>query len=235
MHIGCVAHHTDRASVRPYKQRMCFSPLASFSTGAVLLLVGGACVRRTRSPREWAYAGIPLCFGIQQGLEGALWLSLDQSQACLSAQLTQGYSFFSQVYWPVYIPVAVYLLEPAGLRRRLIGFIAIGGALVAAYLAWYMAQTPVLAFLRGGHIAYVFPHFHQPLATALYLFAACLAPLVSGWAQVRWFGFFTSLSLLATAYFYAQWFISTWCFFAAWLSTLVWLYFAKRTQSRWSA
>jgi hypothetical protein len=214
---------------------MCFSSTASFSAGALLLLVGTACVRHTRSPREWPYALIPVWFGIQQLLEGALWLSLGQPQACFSAQLTQGYSAFSQVFWPVYIPVAVCLLEPAGARRRLIALIATGGAVVGAYLAWYMAQVPVVAYVQGGHIAYVFPHFHQPLATVLYLFAACVAPLVSRWVQVRWFGFFTSLSLLATAYFYAQWFVSTWCFFAACLSALVGLYFAKRTQTAQSA
>ncbi len=210
---------------------MCFSPLASFGTGTVLVLVGGACAARAQRRREWLYAFIPFCFGFQQLLEGGLWLSLGTAQACWSAQLTLGYSVFSQVFWPIYIPLAVYLLEPAGLRRRLIGLIALGGFVVGSYLAWYMAQTPVVAQVRGGHIAYVFVHFHQPLATVLYLLAACLAPLVSSWSQVRWFGLFISLSLPATAYFYAQWFISTWCFFASCLSVLVWLYFAKRTPT----
>ena len=234
-HIACVAHHTDGRGARPYKHGMCFSSEASFTTSVVLLLVGAASVRRTRSLREWPYALIPLCFAMQQLLEGGLWLSLDQPQACFSAQLTLGYSVFSQVFWPVYIPLAVYLLEPAGLRRRFIGLIGLGGSMVGAYLAWYMAQIPVLAQVRGGHIAYVFPHFHQPLATALYLCAACVAPLASHWRPVRWFGICTSLSLLATAYFYAQWFISTWCFFASWLSVLVWLYFAKRPPTAQSA
>ncbi len=214
-----------------YKRAMCFSPLASFGTGTALVLVGTLCVRRAQSPREWPYALIPLCFGVQQLLEGGLWLSLGSAQACLSAQLTLGYSVFSQVFWPTVIPLAVYSLEPAGPRRRVIGLMALGGSVVGSYLAWYMAQTPVIAQVHGGHIAYVFAHFHQPLATVLYLLAACLAPLVSSWSQVRWFGFFISLSLLATAYFYAQWFISTWCFFASCLSVLVWLYFAKRTPT----
>jgi len=207
---------------------MCFSPLASFGAGALLLSIGSACAVRTQHLREWPYALIPVWFGVQQLLEGGLWLSLGSGQPCLSAQLTLGYSAFSQVFWPIYIPLAVYGLEPAGLRRSVIALIAVGGATTGTYLAWYLTQTPVIADAGGGHISYVFVHFHQPLATALYLFAACVAPLASSWPQVRWFGFFTCLSLLATAYFYAQWFTSTWCFFAACLSTLVWLYFAKR-------
>jgi hypothetical protein len=104
--------------------------------------------------------------------------------------------------------------------------IAVAGASVGLYLLWYMVHVPVVAQFSGQHIAYVFPHFHQPLATVLYLFAACVSPLISSWPRVRLFGVLASFSLLATAYFYAQWFISTWCFFAALLSAVVWLHFA---------
>ncbi len=230
MHIACVAWHTDEGSALSYKQCMCFSATASFSAGTVLLVIGAACLVRSQGPKEWPYALIPAFFGVQQLLEGGLWLSLGPQNSCWTAPLTQGYSVFSQVFWPIYIPLAVYLLEPVGMRRRFIGLIAAGGAAVGCYLAWYMAHIPVVAEVRGAHVAYVFPHFHQPLATVLYVLAACLAPLLSGWAQVRWFGVLASVSLAATAYFYAQWFISTWCFFAACLSALIWFFFAQRTR-----
>ena len=211
---------------------MCFSAFASFSAGAALLVIGGDSARRTRRMAELPYALIPLCFGVQQLLEGALWLTLARPQQCLSALLTQGYSVFSQVIWPIYIPLAVYLLEPNGLRRRAIGLIALAGAIVGSYLLWYMAHVPVIAQLNGQHIAYIFPHFHQPLATVLYLLAACVSPLLSRWPRVRWFGALATLSLLGSAYFYAQWFISTWCFFAALLSAVVWLQFPAHASRR---
>ena len=180
---------------------MCFSALASFGAGAVLMLIGGASARRTRRAVELPYALSPLCFGVQQLLEGALWLSLPLQAQCASAWLTQGYCAFSQVIWPIYIPLAVYLLERAGWRRRLIGLIALAGAGVALYLLWCMVKTPVVAQISGSHIAYIFPHFHQPLATVLYLFAACVSPLLSAWPRVRLFGLLASVSLVAAAYF----------------------------------
>jgi hypothetical protein len=94
-----------------------------------------------------------------------------------------------------------------------------------------MVHVPVVAEFSDQHIAYVFPHFHQPLATVLYLFAACVSPLLSRWPRVRLFGLLAILSLLTTAYFYAQWFISIWCFFAAMLSAVVWLQFAAQPRT----
>jgi len=230
--IGGVWQRTDQRAVSGYKGRtMCFSALASFGAGAVLLAIGGASARRTRRAVELPYALIPLCFGVQQLLEGALWLTLPLQAQCASAWLTQGYSAFSQVIWPIYIPLAVYMLERPGWRRRLIGLIALAGTGVALYLLWCMVKTPVLAQISGSHIAYVFPHFHQPLATVLYLFAACVSPLLSTWPRVRLFGLLASVSLVAAAYFYSQWFISTWCFFAALLSAVVWLQFARGPQA----
>ena len=109
---------------------MCFSAFASFSAGVALLVIGGDSARRTRHAAELPYALIPLLFGVQQLLEGGLWLTLAEPQQCLSALLTQGYSAFSQVIWPIYIPAAVYLLERPGWRRRAIALIALGGAVV---------------------------------------------------------------------------------------------------------
>lgn len=210
---------------------MCFSATASFSAAAALLAIGVASVRRTRRTAELPYALIPICFGVQQLLEGLLWLAQSPPQPCLSALLTQGYSAFSQVIWPIYIPLAVYLLEPPGWRRHVMRLIALAGATVSAYLLWYMVHVPVVAQFSAQHIAYVFPHFHEPLATVLYLFAACVCPLLSHWPRVRLFGWLASLSLLGTAYFYEQWFISIWCFFAALLSAVVWLQFAPQSRT----
>lgn len=204
---------------------MCFSPLASFTAAAVLLVIGCASARRTQRISELPYAFIPLLFGVQQLIEGLLWLTLTGTTSCSNPLLTQGYSVFSQVLWPIYIPLAVYFLEPAGWRCRLLAINVLSGAAVGWYLGWNMVQTPVTAELTGRHIAYVFPHFHQPLATALYLFAACAGPLFSSWPKVRLFGVLSSISLVVCAYFYAQWFISTWCFFAALLSAVVWFQF----------
>jgi hypothetical protein len=208
---------------------MCFSAPASFAAGTALLTLGVVTVRRTRRMAEWPFALIPALFGVQQLMEGGLWLTLDTpQQACLNTLLAQGFSAFSQVIWPIYIPLAVWLLEPAGWRRHTIALMALAGAAVSLFLLWYLLHVPAVAQVQGRHIAYIFPHFHEPLATALYLLGACVSPLLSGFKTVRLFGLLATLSLLTTATFYSQWLVSVWCFFAALLSSVILMHFRAR-------
>jgi hypothetical protein len=55
---------------------MCFSPGASFTLGAALLVTGAASLKEVKRPRQVLLAGIPVLFGIQQIIEGFMWLSL---------------------------------------------------------------------------------------------------------------------------------------------------------------
>ena len=106
---------------------MCFSATASFSAGAVLLVIGSLTLRSASRPRELAFAAIPLLFAIQQLIEGVIWLTFRVDAPLLNSVMTHLYSFFSHVLWPVYVPVAVVLMEPAGWRRRaLTAFVAKG-------------------------------------------------------------------------------------------------------------
>ena len=97
---------------------MCFSATASFSVAALLLGVGTLTLKSARRPRELPFAAIPLLFAIQQLSEGVIWLTFRYDAPPLGAVVTRLYSFFSHVLWPIYVPVAVWLIEPAGRRRR---------------------------------------------------------------------------------------------------------------------
>lgn len=92
---------------------MCFSA-ASFTAGALLLGAGILAVKSARGPRELPLAAIPLLFSIQQLIEGVVWLTFRYEAPLLNAVMTHAYSFFSHVLWPVYVPVAVLLIEPTG-------------------------------------------------------------------------------------------------------------------------
>lgn len=207
---------------------MCFSATASFSAGLGLLVVGVIAARRTHSPAQLPFALIPALFGAQQLVEGALWLSIGSDAQLLNTCLTQAYSAFSQLLWPVYIPFAVLLLEAVPWRRTVIGAFVVAGIAVSTYLGLAMLRQPVTAEVHEHHIRYVFGHDRVVTATALYLLGACLSPLASSHRMVRVFGVGASLSLVIAYAMYSNWFISVWCFFAALLSAVVLLHFAPK-------
>lgn len=207
---------------------MCFSAEASFSAGAVLLVLGGATVRRARSKAELPFAMIPALFGVQQLFEGGLWLTLPDKAPHLNVVLTHVYSLFSHVLWPIFVPLAVLLLEPVRWRRRLLIGLALAGATAGLYLLYFLVTEPIVSRAVGGHITYISPHFYVGVVLTLYVLATCASSLVSSRPMVRWFGVATAVSLVAAAAAYAAWFISVWCFFAAIISVTVLLYFIRR-------
>ena len=214
---------------------MCFSATASFSAGALLLGIGTLTLRSaraTRQPRALLFATIPILFAIQQLIEGVIWLTFTDELPGLNAAMTHAYSFFSHVLWPVVVPLAVVLMEPNGWRRRtLIAFVAAGAA-VGAYLLYVLMAYPVVSRPTGQHIEYVSPHFFAAVTMTLYLLSTAISPLLSTHRRVVVFGALALLSFGAAYAFYATWFISVWCFFAALLSAVVYLHYGVRDLSR---
>ena len=209
---------------------MCFSPTASFTAGAGLLVVSAVTLSRVRSPAEIPYALIPGLFAIQQLIEGGLWLTFAGKAPHLNAVLTHAYAFFSHVFWPIFVPIAVFLIEPYRRRRRfLLGFAA-AGAFAGLYLLYFLAADPTTAEVVDGHILYISPHFFAAPVLALYVLGTCASSFLSSHSEVRMFGFAAAVSLAAAYAFFALWFISVWCFFAAVLSVVVLLYFRPKAR-----
>lgn len=206
---------------------MCFSATASFTAGALLLGVGALTLRRTVAASELPYAAIPALFGIQQIMEGGLWLTFSDEAAHLNSILTHVYSLFSHVLWPIFVPLAVLFLEPVRWRRMALKAIAIAGALSGIYLLYFWVMDPTTSKVVGQHILYVSSHFYIAPILVLYVLATCISSLLSSHSEVRWFGAVSLTAYAAASAFYRVWFISVWCFLAAVMSATVWLYFRQ--------
>lgn len=204
---------------------MCFSATASFTAGALLLGVGALTLMSAKRPRERPFAAIPLLFAIQQLIEGVIWLTFSAHAPLLNTVMTHVYSFFSHVLWPVYIPVAVLMIEPAGARRRMLTTLVVAGSALGMYLLYVLVTFPVLSRPTGQHVEYDSPHFFVAAVMTLYLVSTTVSPLLSTIRGVRVFGALALLSFGAAYYFYATWFISVWCFFAALLSFVIYFHF----------
>ena len=211
---------------------MCFSATARFTAGAVLLGSGALTLKSANQPREIAFAAIPMLFALQQLVEGGIWLTFQHNAPHLNSILTHVYSFFSHVLWPVYVPVAVLLIEPLRSRRQALRAFVAGGIGVGAYLLYMLVAYPTISRVTGQHIEYVSPHFFAVVVMTLYLLSTTVSPIISSHRMVKVFGGLALLAFGLAYYFYAVWFISVWCFFAALLSAVIYLHFAIRRPAR---
>ena len=212
---------------------MCFSASASFIAGAALSAVGVATIRQTARKAELPFATIPLLFGIQQIIEGMIWLSFQGQSPLPVTALTLIYSLFSHVVWPMFVPFAVGLLETVPWRKKVLAACQVAGAGVGLYLFYFIVRFPVTAQVLGKHIVYESPHFYIIEVMVLYLIATCVSSFVSSHRIIRMFGAL-SLGSFAIAYsIHAATMVSVWCFFAAILSLVIYIYFrVERTTTK---
>ncbi len=204
---------------------MCFSATASFVAGTALSAAGAATLRMASRRAEIPFAMIPLLFGAHQLTEGMVWLSFRSGSHLPNGTLTLVYSMISHVFWPVYIPFAVGLLETDPSRRKALVACQVAGVVVGLYLLYLVVQFPVTSRVLDNHIAYESPHVYRLPLMLLYLVATCASSLASSSRIIQVFGALTLAAFIAAYLIHAATFFSVWCFFAALLSLIVYCYF----------
>lgn len=207
---------------------MCYSATASFVAGVSLTAIGGLTIASTKHRSELPFAAIPLLFGIQQLVEGVIWLTFHYDAPALKLAMTYVYSGFSHVLWPMYIPLAIYCLETTPWRKRAMLAFGVVGIAVGSYLLYFLIAGPVVAAAINQHIVYESPHFNVGPVMVAYVVATCFSEIVSSHTFVRLFGLLAFLSFVAAYFAYTQALVSVWCFFAALLSVLIFVHLKYR-------
>lgn len=167
-------------------------------------------------------AAIPLLFGIQQLTEGVVWVSFDAR--ALNDAATLLYSLFSHALWPMFVPLAVLLLESDPVRKRILRVFLAVGVGVGTYLLFFVLKDGIDTRVEGSRIVYDSPHLYLPLVLTLYVVATCVSSLVSSHALIRLLGAVMLASFLVAGVVFSEAFISVWCFFAALLSGVIYLF-----------
>ena len=210
---------------------MCFSATASFIAGTALSISGIATLRATTRKAEIPFAMIPLLFGLQQLVEGTLWLSFSHQAPQLNEAMTYLFSIFSHVLWPIFIPLSVGLIEIVPYRRKIIWLFLVAGLVVGFYLLYMIVEYPVTAVMETN-IVYVSPHFYKIPVMLLYLAATCVSCFFSSIATIRLFGALALLLFVLASWAFSVALFSVWCFFAAVLSFIIYVHFRFYSQMR---
>lgn len=200
---------------------MCFSPEASFIASAGLATVGVPTFRMAKR-KEKIFAAIPFIFAIQQFVEGVQWVALRNGGASMLA----GYAFlfFAMLLWPIFVPAAVFNLDES--RRHILKWFIALGAMLFLYFLWMLVSTPLSISIVNKCIVY---HLDLPSQVSigigmLYILVVTGSLMFSNRRAVQWFGVIIFFSAYVAGRYYLGAFVSVWCFFAALLSALIFLY-----------
>lgn len=185
--------------------------------------LGMVTVKKAERKTEIPLAMIPLLFGIQQIIEGMLWLSFRFDAPLLNVTMTYAFTLFSHVLWPIFVPFSIGLVETVAWRKKVISAFQIIGIAVGLYLLYLIINFPVVSEV-DEHIVYVSPHFYKVPVMVFYLAATCVGSFFSSHKMINIFGGLALLLFVVAYWFYTIAFFSVWCFFAAILSAVIYLH-----------
>jgi hypothetical protein len=210
---------------------MCFNATSSFIAAAALVPAGLYLLHASHrgESRYRLLATFPLLFGIQQALEGVLWLEViphpDGTIGGIALGSALGFLFFAYLLWPGFVPLAAWRVEPSGFRRRLFALAAVLGALLGGSLFLPLVIHPdwLQVFIVRGSILYhpqliYDPYMDREVVRAIYALIVAVPLIVSSDRIVRDFGLLILTSVIVSALAFGYAFVSIWCFFAALLS-----------------
>ncbi len=204
---------------------MCFSAPASFIASGGLAALGGVSLVTARK-EDKILAAIPLMFSVQQASEGVQWLYLNSG----SVSFVAGYYFlfFAFILWPIYVPTTVFILDKKE-RKILLGFIFLGIVISLYFIVVLLTQSLFISKLNAC-VSYAFNFPFKDLVILLYLLAIVGPLFISSIKIFRWFGLTISVLGIIAWLFFAVTFTSVWCFFAAIVSSMFFLYIKYKNK-----
>lgn len=209
---------------------MCFSATASFTAGTLLTITGVASIVKSPHRSQLIFAAIPLLFGIQQIAEGILWITLPNPQYLnIQKIFTYIFLFFAQILWPIWVPIAFFLLERNTKRKNMQKIPILAGFVVALYLLYCLLNYNVSAKIEQKHIAYIqdYPSVFRVYGFVFYGFSTIFPPFLSHFRRMWIFGIAVIISYVVSAIFYEHYVFSVWCFFASIISVITYLIILK--------
>ena len=210
---------------------MCFSAPASLAASGVLAVSGAAVLRMPKKKTEIPLSLFPMIFAVHQFIEGLVWLSYT---GVISDSYRMGaiyaYAFIAFVFWPIYVPFSMYLIEQGKLRRKIILFCLLAGLYISITCLVGIIRGPLEANVVSHSIAYHIPT--PPKSLAPYLIAVSVPFLIASNKRLVILGFALLVACGVAAYMAcSNTFPSLWCFYAAILSLIVYLYFRYQAKA----
>ena len=216
---------------------MCFSAEASFIAAAALVPTGLLTIIRAYNTdrRYFPLAALPFLFGLQQAMEGMVWLSNGNADAVERYSLA--YMFFSWMAWPTWVPFSAYFIETERRKPVYLLLAIVGGMLGAMQYFPYFAHEGWLTTRFLPHVIIyqgkeLFDYIiGRDMTYSIYVAVVIGSLLLSSDTNVKIFGLLVAAVMIVTVIFFSYAYISIFCFGGAVMSLyLVWTIFSGGLQ-----
>ena len=217
---------------------MCYSPEISAFTGASLLLGGIYCTTAAvkKNYRYIPLSIIPGAFGIQQLCEGLVWFGIHENKPSIALTGAFGFLFFALLFWLLWIPLSIALIEKRTALKRAFAVMAMLG-LIFGLMLFLPLLDPVngqLTMTIARHsIQYNFNYLplisNFPVQTWQIFYATIvLVPMIASTSkELKAFGVCTTVAGIISYMVSYYAFISIWCISAAVMSVMLCVFFHR--------
>jgi hypothetical protein len=195
---------------------VCLSAEVDLVAGLVISAAGIDALRHADNRKEVAIAALPVLLGAHQLIEAVAWWGLQGRVPATAGDIAVWvYLLLAFGVLPLFVPVAIALLEPDAARMRAMRHLAVMGGAVSLVLVATMVRGPVEATIGGRYIAYEIGLSHGGLVVAAYVAATCGALLMSSHQVIMRFGMFNAVAVGVLTWLNTTGFASLWCAWAA--------------------
>lgn len=207
---------------------MFFSAAANFGAAGALGLIGFFTLKAAKDKTLLALACIPLLFALQQLSEGILWLALQRGAVDENIAETFKFIYLLLAFfiWPIWIPLSLVIPEKIAWRRILLITFLLFGLMLSVFCASYLPDNTLIAKIVNRKMEYSMqrPFELNPWLMIGWYSAVVILPTFISSLKLAWLlGLCGSISWIISEYFYHDNFTTSWSFFGALISVLIYL------------
>jgi hypothetical protein len=206
---------------------MCFSSTASFSASLVIGTIGVVTYKKSKDSNLKFLGAIPFLFAVQQFTEGFVWLSFNNFNfQFIQESATKAFLFFAWVLWPILMPYSIYHIEEPGVKKKINFYLLLLGIVSGLHSIYMLFADNVQPLVNDFHIDYIvststFEKKIQVIQQISYVVVTVLPLFVSSLKGAKVLATANFIALISAFIFFKHSLPSTWCFFAAILSGII--------------
>ncbi len=203
--------------------------ILNFTLSGAIGVIGLITLRKVSTPKEVVFAILPMLFALHQFTQGFVWLGVNHLIGARALHMAENiFVFYAQGLLQFLIPLAIWLLEPTGIRKKLIWVLMIIGGLLTIYTLWGLSVQPTYVSVNNNALEYINPWTNHRWVAVIYVLTTCGSLILSSSIAIQLFGWLNLMGLTVVSLIKPYAFTSVWCFYAAVVSVLLYFYFVER-------